>query len=87
MATYQKAGPKQHKARVAYDPDLVPDPRAALEARLGPLAMFVVSEAAAEKRPPVTVLEGGNVVRFPGAALPVPANAGELPPALSGGSG
>ena len=87
VATYQKAGPKQHKARVAYDPDLVPDPRAALEARLGPLAMFVVSEAAAEKRPPVTVLEGGNVVRFPGAALPVPANAGELPPALSGGSG
>ena len=40
VATYQRKGPGRAEQRMVYDPRRVPDPRAWLEARLGPLAYF-----------------------------------------------
>jgi hypothetical protein len=37
---FQRIGPKLHVERAVFDPRLVPNPHAAIEAMLGPLAMF-----------------------------------------------
>ena len=44
---FKRAGPKRHEEMAIYDPRVVPDPRAAIEKRLGELAMF---EAVGQER-------------------------------------
>jgi putative DNA primase/helicase len=39
---FQRLGPKLHEEMAIYDPQLVPDPRSAVEAMLGELAMFEI---------------------------------------------
>jgi hypothetical protein len=50
--TYQRAGAGRRPAAAAFDPTLVPDPRAWLAARLGPLARCEVAAAAAPEADP-----------------------------------
>jgi hypothetical protein len=40
--TYQPCGPKMNRRAAAFDPAVLPDPRAWLESRLGPLAFFEI---------------------------------------------
>jgi len=39
---YQLAGPKMNRRTALFDPAVLPDPRAWLEDRLGPLAFFEI---------------------------------------------
>lgn len=59
---YQRPGPRQKWRTGAYDPAVVPDPRAWLESRLGPIAGFHILETAqpdaAPASPPPLHAEG-----------------------------
>jgi putative DNA primase/helicase len=48
LVRLQRVGPKLHVERAVYDPRQVDDPRVAIEAMLGPLAMFELIEAGPE---------------------------------------
>ena len=61
-ARYQRTGPKQRWRACRFNPDVIPDPRAWLEARLGELRVFeIVGRADAET-------DSGEGVSPPGAA-------------------
>lgn len=49
---YQRPGPRQKWRTGAYDPTVVPDPRAWLESRLGPIAGFHILETAPQAAKP-----------------------------------
>lgn len=50
VATYQRAGAGRSEVRMLYSPDRIPDPRAWLEAKLGPLVHFEAERAPVEPR-------------------------------------
>lgn len=47
VAIYQRAGAGRSETRMVFSPERIPDPRAWLEARLGPLVHFDIAEAPA----------------------------------------
>jgi putative DNA primase/helicase len=55
---FQRVGPKLHVERAVYDPRLVRHPRAAIEAMLGPLAMFELIGAGPETAKAANVSRG-----------------------------
>lgn len=84
---YQQPGARQKWRTGGYDPAVVPDPRAWLEARLGPLAKFeIISAEPAAQPAPATPLRSADidpdlaarfrcVVDLPAGPRPVPVKA------------
>ncbi|WP_167858773.1 hypothetical protein, partial [Methylobacterium nonmethylotrophicum] len=84
---YQQPGARQKWRTGAYDPAVVPDPRAWLEARLGPLAKFeIISAEPAAQPAPAAPLRAADidpelaarfrcVVDLPAASRPAPVKA------------
>lgn len=61
LLVFQRAGERLGLERACYDPAVVPDPRAAIEAKLGPLAKFEIIQPQAE---PVRIA-AGEAIQLP----------------------
>lgn len=84
VATYQRAGAGRSEVRMLYSPDRIPDPRAWLEAKFGPLVHFEAerapAEAPAEQQAPAATPAAQNSRETAPPPPPMPAPFAMMPP-------